>query len=253
MIDNFYFYFQNRLIQTSQTGGQQYSDTSPFSILCSEPTRLSRPSDDVDGTEIVVIPMSRGSQSRDFWVELNGVHSKNLISDMRHHVVCWKLISPMPEVSSIISAGYPTSAHLISHSLRQTWSSPRCSITKFNLWAVAFSGIVTIVHLVLSMLGNCCAGGWQCAVPNRFGHHQIQVPISIPSNPVPDWLGYWYASSPRPWWCIDLGWCCQEPCCGVIWCRSTEVVEKSPPGHYWSRLMRWPGSTHPFTKWFVGF
>jgi hypothetical protein len=27
-----FFYFQNRLIQTSQTGGQQYSDTSPFSI-----------------------------------------------------------------------------------------------------------------------------------------------------------------------------------------------------------------------------
>jgi hypothetical protein len=30
--DNFYFYLQNILIQTSQTGGQQYSDTSPFSI-----------------------------------------------------------------------------------------------------------------------------------------------------------------------------------------------------------------------------
>jgi hypothetical protein len=29
---NFYFYLQNRLIQTSQTGGQWYSDTSPFSI-----------------------------------------------------------------------------------------------------------------------------------------------------------------------------------------------------------------------------
>jgi hypothetical protein len=27
---------QNRLIQTSQTGGQQYSDTSPFSIPCSD-------------------------------------------------------------------------------------------------------------------------------------------------------------------------------------------------------------------------
>jgi hypothetical protein len=25
---------QNRLIQTSQTGGQQYNDTSPFSIPC---------------------------------------------------------------------------------------------------------------------------------------------------------------------------------------------------------------------------
>jgi len=32
--DNFGFYLQNRLIQTSQTGGQQYSDTSPFSIPC---------------------------------------------------------------------------------------------------------------------------------------------------------------------------------------------------------------------------
>jgi len=35
--DNFCFYLQNRLIQTSQTGGVQYSDTSAFSIpwLCS--------------------------------------------------------------------------------------------------------------------------------------------------------------------------------------------------------------------------
>jgi hypothetical protein len=32
--DNFCFYLQYRLIQTSQTGGQQYSDTSPFSIPC---------------------------------------------------------------------------------------------------------------------------------------------------------------------------------------------------------------------------
>jgi hypothetical protein len=29
---NFCFYLQDRLIQTSQTGGQWYSDTSPFSI-----------------------------------------------------------------------------------------------------------------------------------------------------------------------------------------------------------------------------
>ena len=32
--DNFCFYLQNRLIQASQTGGQRYSDTSPFSIPC---------------------------------------------------------------------------------------------------------------------------------------------------------------------------------------------------------------------------
>jgi hypothetical protein len=30
--DNFCFYLQNSRIQTSQKGGQQYSDTSPFSI-----------------------------------------------------------------------------------------------------------------------------------------------------------------------------------------------------------------------------
>jgi hypothetical protein len=30
----FCFYLQNRLILTSQTGGQGYSDTSPFSIPC---------------------------------------------------------------------------------------------------------------------------------------------------------------------------------------------------------------------------
>jgi hypothetical protein len=30
--DNFRFYLQNRPIQTSQTGGQWYIDTSPFSI-----------------------------------------------------------------------------------------------------------------------------------------------------------------------------------------------------------------------------
>ena len=30
--DNFCFYLENRLIQSSQTGGQWYIDTSPFSI-----------------------------------------------------------------------------------------------------------------------------------------------------------------------------------------------------------------------------
>jgi hypothetical protein len=32
--ENFCFYLQNRLMQTSQTGGQWYNDTSPFSIPC---------------------------------------------------------------------------------------------------------------------------------------------------------------------------------------------------------------------------
>ncbi len=39
--ENFFFYLQNRLIQTGQTGGQQYIDTSsPFSIPCFIPLSL---------------------------------------------------------------------------------------------------------------------------------------------------------------------------------------------------------------------
>jgi len=32
--DNFCYYLQNKLIKTSQTGGQWYTDTSPFSVPC---------------------------------------------------------------------------------------------------------------------------------------------------------------------------------------------------------------------------
>jgi hypothetical protein len=42
--DNFRFDLQNRLIQTGQTGGQMYSDTSPLGPVkrSSASTRLSR-------------------------------------------------------------------------------------------------------------------------------------------------------------------------------------------------------------------
>ncbi len=39
--NNFCFYLQNGLIQTSQTGGQWYSDTSPFSIPWVEKFEMS--------------------------------------------------------------------------------------------------------------------------------------------------------------------------------------------------------------------
>jgi hypothetical protein len=39
---NFCFYLQDRLIQTSQTGGQQYSDTSPFSIPWENAHRMKK-------------------------------------------------------------------------------------------------------------------------------------------------------------------------------------------------------------------
>jgi hypothetical protein len=39
--DIFCFYLQNRRIQNSQTGGQLYSDTSPFSIPCTRKHTLS--------------------------------------------------------------------------------------------------------------------------------------------------------------------------------------------------------------------
>ncbi len=42
--DNIWFYLQNRLIQTSQTGGQRYSDTSPFRIPWMVSTNLANTS-----------------------------------------------------------------------------------------------------------------------------------------------------------------------------------------------------------------
>jgi hypothetical protein len=36
MTTDIFFYLQNRRIQTSQTRGQRYSDTFPFSIPCSD-------------------------------------------------------------------------------------------------------------------------------------------------------------------------------------------------------------------------
>jgi hypothetical protein len=48
--DNFCFYLQNRLIQTSQTGGQLYSDTAPFSIPC-----LNNPTDALDSVTSIEI------------------------------------------------------------------------------------------------------------------------------------------------------------------------------------------------------
>jgi hypothetical protein len=38
--DNFCFYLQNKLNQTSQTGGQWYNDASPFSIPCPIPQKI---------------------------------------------------------------------------------------------------------------------------------------------------------------------------------------------------------------------
>jgi hypothetical protein len=40
--DNLCFYLQNTLIQTSQTGGQLYSDTSPFCIPCFHQKRFAQ-------------------------------------------------------------------------------------------------------------------------------------------------------------------------------------------------------------------
>ncbi len=59
--DNFGFYLQNRLIQTSQTGGQRYSDTSPFSIPC-----LEQCSFNVDDVIISVCSKSEGMGSSNF-------------------------------------------------------------------------------------------------------------------------------------------------------------------------------------------
>ncbi len=56
--DNFCFYLQNRLIQTSQTGGQQYSDTSLFSIPC-----LNSDQNITDLTLLIKVTLAKLNQS----------------------------------------------------------------------------------------------------------------------------------------------------------------------------------------------
>ncbi len=60
--DNSCFYLQNRLVQTSQTGGQHDSDTSPFSTPCfsihafvATATKVGAfPSETTDGTPVIL-------------------------------------------------------------------------------------------------------------------------------------------------------------------------------------------------------
>ncbi len=75
--DNFCFYLQNRLIQTIQTGGEQYRDTSPFSIHCFKarpcktPTYLSQLS-------FVILPLGRLLQRLKYWALVaNNLSKKN--------------------------------------------------------------------------------------------------------------------------------------------------------------------------------
>jgi hypothetical protein len=57
--DNFCFYLQNRLIKTSQTGGQWYSDSSPFSIPWYRPQGFN-----VEGAYVfLVAPNSSSSRA----------------------------------------------------------------------------------------------------------------------------------------------------------------------------------------------
>jgi hypothetical protein len=55
--DNFRFYLKNRVIQTSQTGGQWYSDTSPFSIpwFIRDEIAISKPGNTKGGSIIVLL------------------------------------------------------------------------------------------------------------------------------------------------------------------------------------------------------
>ncbi len=60
--DNFCFYLQNRLIQASNTGGQWYSDTSPFSIPWFVSSKAGELNLSVQGGQLYwAIPFSKGS------------------------------------------------------------------------------------------------------------------------------------------------------------------------------------------------
>ncbi len=66
--DNICFYLQNRLIQTSKTGGQWYSDTSPFSIL------------EIEAKKASILPVALGIMT----LSIKGLHVTLSINDTPH-------------------------------------------------------------------------------------------------------------------------------------------------------------------------
>jgi len=113
-IDNFCFYLQNRLIQTSQTGGQQYSDTSPL-----------------------VFPDLYNSGRRCQWNDIK--HTATQLDDTRHCDIlpnqisiiqiafnnsktCF-LVLDWPSGTSFTDQDWPQVWHLPLHSAKQARSS----------------------------------------------------------------------------------------------------------------------------------
>ncbi len=86
--DNFCFYLQNRLIQTSQTGGQWYCDTSPFSIHCSDTASFN------DGTQVKTIQGALWYSERRFchWASVKPVLNGSLCWES----LCWVPLYLMP-------------------------------------------------------------------------------------------------------------------------------------------------------------
>ncbi len=67
--DNFCFYLQNRLIQTSQTGGQLYSDTSPWIQFLASLAPPSQTAESLLRTHCPAKP------TRKIWQKLSSVNS----------------------------------------------------------------------------------------------------------------------------------------------------------------------------------
>jgi len=82
---NFCFYLQNRLIQTRQTGGQEYSDTSPFSIPC---------------LDIFVLPECLKIYKMLFWIYLiEDLHGFSILISLRRLL---RVISLLATISWVV-------------------------------------------------------------------------------------------------------------------------------------------------------
>jgi hypothetical protein len=95
--DNFCFYLQNRLIQTSQTGGQRYSDSIPCLVKF---FRTSPGKGDFDSRNGVVpdFPERQDSILLPQQVDLDRV-IQNRVSDSRCHK---NFLSPSPRQNKLV-------------------------------------------------------------------------------------------------------------------------------------------------------
>jgi len=136
--DNFCLYLQNRLFQTSQTGGQWYSDTSPVSIPCPPPFQTYKP---------VFLSSMVFNFHRDhsIQVEREQIHTARELHALEHKTWVWHQLK---------SNGWSVLNEHQQIFIEELWKSSKPTMLQSYSGILSHSGSLC-VYLYISMIISC--------------------------------------------------------------------------------------------------